>query len=280
MTREKADFTAIRATKTYDAETSLSLAAACDLAYKSENTCRSTAKRWGFPGLTFVDIKKGNDIDTQAFVMSNDKDIVVVFRGTDGIKDWLSNFQAVSDPGPMNDTKAHEGFQDALYPAVIRLTTAIDDRRRSEQRIWVTGHSLGGALASLFAGMLIENKIPIYGLYTFASPRPGNHSFAELLDAALEGGPHYRVVNAGDIVPHVPPEPFYSHSGKRIILKHNARKTDRKEWTAIRKKVFSLLMDIRNIVKAKTDIIGNHVLHDNKRGYLVRLKADLRRSKK
>ncbi len=278
MAKEKADFTSLRATKSYDPETSLSLAAACDLAYKSENNVKSTVKKWGFSEPTFVDVEK-TDIDTQAFVMSSDKDIVVAFRGSESIKDWLSNFQAVSDPGPMDDTKAHEGFQDALYPAVIRLTNAISSRRTSNQRIWLTGHSLGGALASLFAGMLIENKIPVYGLYTFASPRPADGKFAELLNAALKAGPHYRIINEGDIVPHVPPEPFYSHSGGRIILKHNARKTSHKEWTSIRKKVFNLLMDIGHILKAKTDIYGNHVLHDAKRGYLVRLKADLKRSK-
>ena len=237
MAKEKADFTSLRATRTYDPETSLSLAAACDLAYKSENMIKSTAKRWGFPEPTFMDVQKSFDIDTQAFVMSNNKDIVVAFRGSASIEDWLSNFQAVSDPGPMNDTKAHEGFQDALYPAVIRLTQSINSRLTNKQRIWLTGHSLGGALASLFAGMLIESNIPVYGLYTFASPRPADAKFAELLNAALKDGPHYRIINEGDIVPHVPPEPFYSHSGSRIILKHNSRETSLKEWTSIRKKV-------------------------------------------
>ena len=61
--------------------------------------------------------------------------------------------------------------------------------------------------------MLIENDYAVYGVYTFAAPRAGDGHFAEQLDANVQG-PHYRVVNKGDIVPHVPPEPFFSHAGK------------------------------------------------------------------
>lgn len=279
MTKEKGIFTKIKATSAYDPETSLSLATACELAYEKEVTIEETTRTWGFSRTIFVNVQKSIDIDTQAYVMSNDTDIVVVFRGSGTVEDWLTNFQAVSDPGPMDNTKAHEGFQDALYPAVIRLTDIIIKRRNKEQRVWLTGHSLGGALASLFSGMLVENNLPIFGLYTFASPRAGDYHFAKLLNEALSKGPHYRVVNEDDIVPHLPPEPFYSHSGNRIILKQNKREDSQDEWTAIRKKVFGWFMDIADIFEAKIDIYGNHVLHNRERGYLVRLKEDLERSR-
>ncbi|MBV1881685.1 MAG: hypothetical protein KUG82_08635 [Pseudomonadales bacterium] len=88
-------------------------------------------------------------------------------------------------------------------------------------------------MCSLQAGMLIENGYSVYGIYTFASPRPGDDQFATELNKKVLGS-HYRVVNTGDIVPHVPPEPFFSHAGKRMILKSKKRETSNSSWFAER----------------------------------------------
>ncbi len=260
-------FTGLRARKSYDPATALSLAVACELAYKAKPVIEKTVVGWGFPGFAFVNVKKGHDIDTQGFVMANEKDVVVVFRGSDKINDWFANFQAVRDPGPLVKTKAHEGFQDALFPAVVGLAHAIDRLRTGQQRVWFTGHSLGGALCSLCAGMMVENNYPVYGIYTFASPRPGDDDFAKALSKAVPG-PHHRVVNEGDIVPHLPPEPFFSHPGKRMILKKRGHETSKSAWTKLRKKIFSKLMDLTG---RPWDIADNHVLDDPDSGYIVRL---------
>jgi hypothetical protein len=58
--------------------------------------------------------------------MSDADNIVVVFRGSDSKEDWFANFQASQDTGPLKGTDAHEGFQDALYSAVIVLTRHVD----------------------------------------------------------------------------------------------------------------------------------------------------------
>ena len=74
---------------------------------------------------------------------------VVVFRGSDSGSDWFANFQASQDPGPFESTGAHEGFQDSLYPAVIKLTEILREDSKEPRRVWITGHSLGGAMATL-----------------------------------------------------------------------------------------------------------------------------------
>jgi len=271
------DFTRISAKKSYDPETALSLAVACHQAYKKKSEIEQAALKWGFPKPRFITVSKGKTIDTQCFVMADDKNVVVVFRGTSSIVDWLTDFRAVREPGPLTQKAlAHEGFQDALFPAVIALTDAVDTFRTHDQKVWVTGHSLGGALCSLYAGMLLENKVPVYGIYTFASPRPGDSDFVDALDAAVPG-PHYRVVNEGDIVPHVPPEPFFSHAGKRIILYKKKREQSKKAWKELRHKMFGELMDMTG---RPWEIADNHVLDDPESGYLVRLKADLSRQKR
>ena len=277
MTKFAKYFTGVKAKKAYDAETALSLAVTCDLAYKVKNTVLRIARSWNYQEVSFIDVKKGRDIDTQGFVMGNDSDIVCVFRGSESIDDWFANFQAVRDPGPLNGTLAHEGFQDALFPAVIALTNAINAVGVKDRRIWITGHSLGGALCSLYAGMMIENGYSIYGIYTFASPRPADDIFATSLNRFMEDGPHYRLVNDGDIVPHVPPEPFFSHPGNRVLLEYNKRETSKSEWTRMRKRMFEVLMKMTG---EPWEIGNNHRLHTESRGYIARLIRDVARQKK
>lgn len=276
MTKFAKHFTGVKPKKTYDAEVALSLAVACDLAYKKKATVPRIAKTWGYEDVVFVDVKKGRDIDTQGFVMGNASDVICVFRGSDKIEDWFANFQAVRDPGPLNGTLAHEGFQDSLFPAVIAITNAIDRIGGNGKRIWITGHSLGGALCSLYAGMMIENGYPVYGIYTYASPRPGDDIFANSLNNFMASGPHYRVVNEGDVVPHVPPEPFFSHPGRRVILEFNRRETSKSSWTRLRQKMFKVLMKMTG---EPWNIGDNHRLHSENRGYIARLIRDVRRQK-
>ncbi|MEE4660781.1 MAG: lipase family protein, partial [Halieaceae bacterium] len=239
MTQFAADFIGLAPKKSYDPATALSLAIACDLAYADADTIASVSAGWGYSEFCFINVLKGRDIDTQGFVMSNATDVVCVLRGSDNTADWFANFQAVYDPGPLVKTRAHEGFQDALYPAVIALTNAIDTMHGASKRIWVTGHSLGGALCALYAGMLIENGYKVFGIYTFASPRPGDDEYAQALNKVMGKGPFYRIVNDGDVVPHLPPEPFYSHPGRRVMLSASKKRdTSKRGWTRLREKMF------------------------------------------
>jgi alpha-beta hydrolase superfamily lysophospholipase len=64
-----------------------------------------------------------------------------------------------------------------------------------DEPLFLTGHSLGGALATLAA-----SRWPARACYTFGAPRVGDGAFARTLRAPL-----YRVVNGQDVVPRVPP---------------------------------------------------------------------------
>jgi len=271
-------FTGLTAKKSYDGKNAVSLAVACDLAQTNKQTNKqkiiSNVQSWGFTPVDVISKKKGSDIDTQCFIMATDNDVVVVFRGSESKEDWFANFQASQDPGPLDGTRAHEGFQDALFPAVIALTRHFSDAEIKEKRIWVTGHSLGGALCSLYAGMLIENGLDIYGIYTFASPRPGNSKFERQLNK-LVTGPHYRVVNDGDIVPHLPPEPFFSHPGKRIILKTRKKERTKESWL---KQRIEALKHFIKVTGEEFDIANNHRLSADDESYIPRLIKDLERT--
>jgi hypothetical protein len=91
-----------------------------------------------------------------------------------------------------------------LSEYVPTLTTAINDlwsQMGSNSRIVVTGHSLGGAIATLCAQYL-STVYPYVSIYTYGSPRVGNYAFAELFNSTVTDS--YRVINRDDIVPHLP----------------------------------------------------------------------------
>ena len=142
------------------------------------------ARRWGFGHVEPFEIVRGRDVDTQGFIAVDESRLLAAFRGTESLPDWLTNLQTVRDPGPWRNTRVHEGFQDAFHAAALRIGETIG-RERGDRQVWLTGHSLGGALAVLLAATLLESAIPVTGLYTFGAPRVGNNAFASHVDAGL-----------------------------------------------------------------------------------------------
>jgi triacylglycerol lipase len=273
MSAEKYVFGPLKIGKRYHPQNALSLAFACQLSYESEKHIISEASNWGFSQVRFLEITQGHRIDMQCYVMADHDNIVIVFRGNDDIKDWLANFTAITEAGPFVDSNAHKGFQDALEPAAQELNQTLNKFGAETKKIWITGHSFGGALASLYAGMLISNDHRVYGVYTFGSPRAGDETFVESLNNTVVG-PHYRVVNAGDIVVHLPPEPFYSHAGKRIILKREKRETSKQSWLLLQiTAVKEFFRDVADFM----DITDNHRLDAGNDSYIPRLKNDAER---
>jgi hypothetical protein len=83
-----------------------------------------------------------------------------------------------------------------------------------------------------------------------------------------------------DIVPHVPPEPFFSHPGHRILLEYNKRETSKSKWTEMRKTMFEVLMKMTGSLERIRDIGDNHKLHTKNKGYIARLIRDASRERR
>jgi triacylglycerol lipase len=145
--------------------------------------------------------------------------LAATFRGTLLLKDWLHDFdflpaayEAVPDYGTV-----HQGFQ-AVYQ--VARDSMLEQVRNSDQkftRLILVGHSLGAAVSELAAPDLLHNgHIGVTPeVQNFAGPRAGHHDFASHFDKEIANC--FRVVNAWDIVPHLPPPlALFEHVGKAV----------------------------------------------------------------
>lgn len=167
-----------------------------------------------------------DETDLQAGItISEEKEkIYVVFRGSESITDWLYDLR-VSKKDLDNGVKVHSGFYNQLknnhsYEKIIReIKNILSEKKYNHYQIYVTGHSLGAALATLFGYFLADEIINDITVVSFASPRVGNYKFREHFDKK-QNLSHYRIVNNRDIVT-VCPTWYYYHVGKCICLEDN-----------------------------------------------------------
>lgn len=179
-----------------------------ECAYSADGVVAGQLGNRGMKLLLFLD-RQG----TQGFVGGNDKMMVLAFRGTEPpcIADWLTDFDIGLVAGPGG--RVHEGAYVALNYVWRDVWRYIHEKRQS-RTLWVTGHSLGGALATLATAKLrLEKDEPVNGLCTFGQPRVGDRDFAARFDADF-AAKAFRYVNNNDIVPRVPFRALgYSHVG-------------------------------------------------------------------
>ncbi|GGF95517.1 lipase family protein [Paenibacillus abyssi] len=139
------------------------------------------------------------------FILESDQALIVAFRGTSTAVEWVSDFIARQTPYlPVKDFGlTHKGFTDIYMSAREQLLRALN-KYSHQKPLFVTGHSLGGALATLAAPDIAANT-PFRNphVYTFASPRVGNPQFVRNYNQIIPVS--WRICNEHDIVPHLPP---------------------------------------------------------------------------
>jgi len=153
--------------------------------------------------------------DAQALIVkAKDEDLIVVgIRGTiisswTNIKTDLS--AGFSDYTYCNGCKVHTGFylhhKAMIAKLDIALVKALD--KQPNAKIIITGHSLGGAIATLYIGHLINRYAGKYDarleLVTFGSPRVGNKAFADYINRVVGVNKIYRVAYQLDPITFVP----------------------------------------------------------------------------
>ena len=158
--------------------------------------------------------------DTRVVVTQYPDSIVLAFRGTVDMVNWLVNLDVVKR-GLDSQIKIHDGFLCAvnrLLPRIIDLLMADLSATGAFKPIQICGHSLGGAMASLAAFFLQRKGFPVESVHTFASPRVGNTAWRTAFNAVL-GYCTWRIAAAGDLVPLIPGVlDGYRHVGQEIYL--------------------------------------------------------------
>jgi triacylglycerol lipase len=163
----------------------------------------------------FCLIEVFNKDEAQAFLAVRDGHFAVLaFRGSESPQDWRTNrnFKRVPLPGVPGVT-VHGGFLEVFECCRKEIEAAVNAHVPSTLGLYITGHSLGGALAQIASAVLDRDNLA--ACYTFGSPRVGTANFDRQVKC-----PHYRVINNWDLIPGVPLPWFrgYRHTGDPRLL--------------------------------------------------------------
>ncbi|TID19955.1 gb [Venturia nashicola] len=148
---------------------------------------------------------------------------VISFQGTESAKqtkaDLNFNLKAISHV--CADCTTHTGFWQSWEEARPQVSKAIDELRAKypDHKLIVTGHSLGGAIATLAAAEMRSSGTPV-DLYTYGAPRVGNQKLADYIQRPKEKlGENFRVTHYNDPVPRLPPPAMgFAHYTPEIYL--------------------------------------------------------------
>lgn len=163
-----------------------------------------------------------NTSDLQAGITLNHskKWITLVFRGSESWKDWIHDI-IIWQKTLHGNVKVHYGMYKQLQRDYSYNTIRREIRKLHSEypdyRVNITGHSLGGGLALLFAYKLSVDHINLpIRCVSFASPKVGNKTFAEEVNKR-NNLTHIRCYTSKDIVPMLPFRGYW-HVGEQIKL--------------------------------------------------------------
>lgn len=168
------------------------MAKLAQIAYLDSAEAKAKGKKLGFTGHEFFE----ND-GAQCHAFWNKETFVLAFRGTepDELSDLLADLNAIPR-GAMTHGLVHSGFRGEVDK--IWQDIAYCQHKNQNKKFYITGHSLGGAMATI-ATSRFEEFTKVTQLTTFGSPRVGTRKFVKHIETK-----HMRFVNNNDVVTKVP----------------------------------------------------------------------------
>lgn len=172
----------------------LYLAHASDIAYHRAPVA-AARERLGLKAVAF----RNKVTRTRGFLGVCDTHAVLAFRGSDPVTlpNWLTDVVVRLVERGEYDGRVHLGFSSVLRRSWGKVETILEAAQ--DKPLFLTGHSMGGALAVLTACRLSRAGRPPVATYSFGAPRVGDPVFCAGYEL-----PTYRVVNRLDLVPELP----------------------------------------------------------------------------
>jgi len=160
------------------------------------------------------------------YVLETERANIIVFRGTQTTAEWINNLRSQQRPLDLPGVRAplgwvHGGFlrmSDNIQPSPLEIAATLDPSKPC----YITGHSLGSALATLWAFRLalrLPELAEQIRVFSFGGPRVGDETFAKTYSDVLPNT--YRIVNLTDSVPLVPGPTMgrhFLHVGKEVAF--------------------------------------------------------------
>ena len=189
------------------------MATLCETTYKAPVDARADLEKMGFESETI------NSGSMNGYVLKVDDSAVIILRGTEAsLFDILQDLyfaRITTDHGDL-----HGGFSNGYTSMHSQVQTLLD--RYRPKRVWITGHSLGGALSVVCAYKLLQDqKYPIAGVMTFGQPMVVKSNMADYLGPKLKGKFVHFVNNMDPVVNIVRP---YIHFGHLVWVKGDEQK--------------------------------------------------------
>jgi predicted lipase len=175
--------------------------------------------------IAFID---NSNSDLQCVITKSEtkKRISIVFRGSESISDWYYDLSFFKTYLEKQKVYVHSGFYKQLTYGheftKIKNTVKTELIKHPDYELYVTGHSLGGALCTLCGFLLsyeIKSKIHVV---SFASPRVGDSKWKKVFDSRANLR-HHRITNRRDIVTAAPMA-WFKHVGDNIRVKEDCYK--------------------------------------------------------
>lgn len=192
------DLDSLQSTK-FSWNTAYALAQASKLAYEPGAVVKNTAvNTWRFSSAKFLEAE-----DTQGFFAETPRALLIAFRGSDSLGDWILNLGIT--PAPFGEHGCvHAGFLHGYEIVSSYVVAAASAAKNRNAKIVLTGHSLGGALAVLAAADLARKGMTS-SVYTFGQPLLCDSTFHAWAEKKNLSSSVFRFVNHQDIVPRIPP---------------------------------------------------------------------------
>lgn len=165
-----------------------------------------------FADLGFTQYKLMDKDGAQGHLAASDTEVIITCRGTEPkqVNDLFADLNTI--PKRNGPGWVHEGFRKEarkLIDEVMAWAAA-----HPEKDFYITGHSLGAAMATYLTQELEFAHYTRLKLFTFGSPRLGNQEYTQAIKT-----PHWRFVNCNDVVTHVPPSAMqFKHHGELCYI--------------------------------------------------------------